>query len=313
MTYILINTKLKIFINLFIVLFLFSCSRNTDAVPVEKMPTQQPGNPVEPVEPVEPAVEEIKKPEYSYTLEGRKSWFAANDSMITDNVKELLAALNRVDLSHLRNLDSIVVPNDFGGNRETYLPFPINVEELVPINRIIFFSYPTQIFAAYENGILKATGPTNMGRKNKKTPTGLFFTNWKAVESISTVDDEWILKWNFNIANFDGVGFHQYALPGYPVSHSCLRLQENDAKFLYNWASQWVVKNDKVVVKGTPVIVYGEYPFGKQKPWWGLASNPKALEIGKEELMDVTRPFMEEIMKEQEIRVQHSSDTTGSK
>jgi hypothetical protein len=31
---------------------------------------------------------------------------------------------------------------------------------------------------------------TNMGSEKHKTPTGLFFTNWKAEETTSTFDDE---------------------------------------------------------------------------------------------------------------------------
>jgi hypothetical protein len=43
------------------------------------------------------------------------------------------------------------------------------------------------------------------------------------------------LRWNFNIENKLGVGWH--SLPGYPASHSCLRLE--DAKLLYEWADEW--------------------------------------------------------------------------
>jgi hypothetical protein len=34
-----------------------------------------------------------------------------------------------------------------------------------------------------------------------------FFTNWKAEETTSTFDDEWDLRWNFNIENkvWDGI------------------------------------------------------------------------------------------------------------
>jgi hypothetical protein len=54
-----------------------------------------------------------------------------------------------------------------------------------------------------------------MGREKDQTPTGLFFTNWKAEETTSTFNDEWV-KMNYNIINW--VGFHQYSLPGYPAS-----------------------------------------------------------------------------------------------
>jgi hypothetical protein len=44
-----------------------------------------------------------------------------------------------------------------------------------------------------------------MGSKAHQTTRGLHFTNWKGKEVISTVSDEWKLKWNFNIANQEGM------------------------------------------------------------------------------------------------------------
>ncbi|MDG1870524.1 MAG: L,D-transpeptidase, partial [Flavobacterium sp.] len=164
--------------------------------------------------------------------------------------------------------------------------------------------YPTQTFAAYANGHLMHTGPTNMGRKKDPTPTGLFFTNWKAEETTSTFNDEWDLKWNFNIENKLGVGFHQYSLPGYPASHSCLRLQERDAKYLYEFADQWELADKETVkVKGTPVVVFGTYDFDGKKPWLQVVKSPKALAISEEEIDKIVNPFMENIMKEQKNRM----------
>jgi hypothetical protein len=109
------------------------------------------------------------------------------------------------------------------------------------------------------------------------------------------------LLWNFNIANKGGIGFHQYDLPGYPASHSCLRLHEKDAKDLYGWADQWVLIDDEnVKFKGTPVIVFGSYPFGKAKPWLQLVKDPKALTISESEIEEITKPHLETILKEQE-------------
>jgi lipoprotein-anchoring transpeptidase ErfK/SrfK len=259
----------------------------------------------------EPKVIEETKPDYTYSKVSRKEWYKQNDSLLTDSAKQILADINRVDLQHLLYQDSIIVPSNFEGQRKTYLPFPLNVDALSDIDKIIFFSYPTQTFSAYEKGMLVATGPTNMGRKNKPTPTGLFFTNWKAKESVSTVSDEWILKWNFNVANFAGVGFHQYSLPGYPASHSCLRLQENDAKFLYYWANQWTLKNGKVIVPGTPVIIYGAFPFGEEKPWHNLLTDPKVLDISREALLKEVEPFREKILETQRSKVEYAKAQVG--
>ncbi len=310
-----LNFKMYKFFLAAIILITVSCS-------ADKAEDKAPGNVnanysnpapvIEKENSAKPGLEEVSKPAFTYTFVSRKAWFKTNDSLVTDSSKQILADINRVDMTHLMYQDSIVVPSDFSGDRMAYLPFPINVADLADINKIIFFSYPTQTFAAYENGLLTRTGPTNMGRKNKKTPTGLFFTNWKAKESISTVDDEWILKWNFNIANFEGVGFHEYALPGYPASHSCLRLQSNDAQFLYSWANQWVLKNDEIKVPGTPVIVFGDYPFGKTRPWQTLVYDPTALEITRDALMNEVEPFKEKIIQAQQKRSALQTDSTSS-
>lgn len=233
----------------------------------------------------------------SYTLENTKKWLQKNES--PSNL-EIAIAVNRTDKENFSKIDSIIVPMDMSGNLALYLPFPLQVPYLENVDKILFFSYPTQTFAAYENGILTHTGPTNMGKAKAKTPTGLFFTNWKAEETISTVDDEWKLLWNFNIANKGGVGFHQYSLPGYPASHSCLRLQEKDAKYLYEWADQWVLEDEETVkIKGTPVVVFGSYDFDAPKPWLQLIKNPKALTISESEIEEITKPYLSTILTEQ--------------
>ena len=234
----------------------------------------------------------------TYTLENTKEWLKANES--AENL-EIAFAVNRTDKAFFTKMDSVIIPTDVSGDISFYLPFPVEVPYLVDVDKILFFSYPTQTFAAYENGILIHTGPTNMGRKKDPTPTGLFFCNWKAEETISTFDDEWKLLWNFNIENKKGVGFHQYDLPGYPASHSCLRLLEKDAKYLYEWADQWVLVDDEnVKFKGTPVVVFGSYNFDAPKPWLQLVKNPKALTISVSEMEKVTTPFLSTILKEQE-------------
>ncbi len=245
---------------------------------------------------------ERKEPKnISFQLKNTKKWLEENKNN-TKNL-DIAMALNRVDKTNFTKLDSVIIPTDFSGDKEFYLPFPFEVESLDEVAKIILFSYPTQAFATYEYGILTYTGPTSMGSKIHKTPTGLFFTNWKAEETISTFNDEWELKWNFNIENKEGVGFHEYALPGVPASHSCLRLLEKDAKHLYNWADQWVLADAETVkIKGTPVVIFGSYDFEGEKPWMQLIKDPKALSISESEINTLIKPHLKTILKEQENR-----------
>ena len=214
-----------------------------------------------------------------------------------------IAALNRIDTDHIKGRDTLVVPNEFKAKFMDYTPFPKTLSNATEIPKLIIFSYPIQAYGVYEKGSLVKWGPTNMGKKSAQTPRGLFFTNWKGRKVRSTVDDEWILNWNFNIHNTDGVGWHQYALPGYPASHSCLRLLDADAQWLYTWAEQWVLENkSKVKVKGTPVIVFGEYKFGVKGVWHQLVENPAITNISQNTLEGIVEPYLAEIMNQQAIR-----------
>ncbi len=242
---------------------------------------------------------EVIQPVILYSWLKKPDWKSLQDSL-DENQLTILKALNRIDLIHLKRLDSIIVPSDYSLPFYQYLSFPEHVDAVKDVKKIIFFSYPTQTFAAYESGKLARTGPTNMGKKSTPTPTGLFFTNWKAKKSISTVDDAWILKWNFNISNRGGIGFHEYALPGYPASHSCMRLLEEDAQFLYGWADQWILKNDQeLAASGTPVIVFGKYPFGEPRPWFGVVEDAKAMTISTDSLQNVVKPHLPVILEKQ--------------
>ncbi len=247
-------------------------------------------------------VPERKQPKtVTYHIDSAKNWMKQHRKHSSS--LQIALAVNRTDSAHFELMDSVIIPDDLSGDLAYYLPFPLDVPYLQDVDKLIFFSYPTQTFAAYEKGILIYTGPTNMGRKKDPTPTGLFYTNWKAEQTTSTFNDEWDLRWNFNIENKEGVGWHQYALPGYPASHSCLRLQEKDANYLYNWADEWVLSsNDNIEVKGTPVIVFGMYNFDAPKPWLQLVSNAKALTISAEELQKQITAYLPAIIAEQQKR-----------
>ncbi|MEO6730853.1 MAG: L,D-transpeptidase [Ferruginibacter sp.] len=235
-----------------------------------------------------------------YHFENYREWVKNNKN---SDKEPIVLAVNRTDNNNIAKMDSIIVPNDLTGDKESYLPFPFKVGAIEEIEKIIFFSYSTQTFGAYEFGDLIYSGPVNMGRKNDPTPSGLYFTNWKAEKTTSTFNDEWDLRWNVNIENKLGIGWHQYELPGYPASHSCLRLQEKDARLLYDWAEQWIM-DDKEIVKaqGTPVIVFGRYDFDAPKPWLQLTNDPHALDITRSALTEELKPFLAEIMAQRKRR-----------
>jgi lipoprotein-anchoring transpeptidase ErfK/SrfK len=200
------------------------------------------------------------------------------------NNLDTVLRINRIDKAHVRTGAVLSIPSDF--NYAALSPFPERIETISSLPKMILVSQTVQAFAVYENGTQIKWGPTSSGKKSTPTPNGLFNANWKGKEVISTSNDEWILKWNVNIANFLGVSLHQYELPGYPASHSCVRLFEEDAFWIYNWVDQWTLSDDgaDVLAKGTPVLLFGQYDYAGIPPWKKLSENPTATTVELSEI-----------------------------
>jgi hypothetical protein len=216
----------------------------------------------------------------------------------------IILALNRVDKNRVRNLDSLVVPDTIINDLNLYSPFPQHIGLLEKVKKILIVSQTIQAFAAYELGHLVKWGPTSTGKRSTPTTNGLFATNWKSKRTISTDNSDWILKWYFNLDNFNGVSLHEYDLPGFPASHACVRLLENDADWIYHWADQWLVTADgeKIIVYGTPVIIYGKYNYKARKPWRLLPTEPEKAMINKMELESEIQKHIFTIITRQEDR-----------
>lgn len=247
-----------------------------------------------------------KAQDYTYT-----NWVLKSSDSVRKIFKEkftsqqltTIVALNRVDKNTFATVDTLLIPDQFDDDFLAYSPFPYTLSSAKDVKKLAIFSYPIQAYGLYENGELVKWGPSSMGSKQHKTPEGLYFCNWKGEEVISTFDDEWVLRWNFNIENQEGIGWHQYQLPGTPASHSCLRLLEADAKWMFDWADEWILADKETVkAKGTPVIVYGSYDFEERKPWLNLAKNSHANDISAETLNGIVGKYQAEILKEQKNR-----------
>jgi len=247
-----------------------------------------------------------KAQDYTYT-----NWvLKSNDSVrkifkekFTSKELTTIVALNRVDKNTFVNVDTLMIPDQFDDDFLAYAPFPYTLSSAKDVDKLAIFSYAIQAYGLYEKGELVKWGPTSMGSKQHLTPEGLYFCNWKGEEVISTFDDEWVLRWNFNIQNEEGIGWHQYSMPGYPASHSCLRLLEADAKFMFDWAEEWILADKQTVkAKGTPVIVFGAYDFDGRRPWLNLAKDSHANDISVASLNEIVSKYQSEILKEQQNR-----------
>ena len=84
----------------------------------------------------------------------------------------------------------------------------------------------------------------------------------------ASLSGEWRLNWYFNFHNRRGLAFHEFDLPGVPMSHACVRLLARDAMWIYKWGDSWVLDAaGRLVQPGTPVVIMGQYAFGAAKPW----------------------------------------------
>jgi hypothetical protein len=181
----------------------------------------------------------------------------------------VLEALNRADAANLPRLDTLVIPDVWSTDLSRYSPFPQEYAWGVAQAKLLVVDQASQAFAAYEFGRQVRWGPVNTGRQASQTPAGLFHLNWRSPGRHSTVNPAWFLPWYYNIENHRGISFHQYALPGRPASHSCLRLLERDARWLYEWGEGWTLdaRGWEVLEHGTPVLILGCYNFNAPPPW----------------------------------------------
>jgi lipoprotein-anchoring transpeptidase ErfK/SrfK len=216
--------------------------------------------------------------------EGRK-FLSQLRSEIGEEKMAALLKLNRLDAQHLRAGVTLVIPEQVD-ELTNFSPFPQRLETVRDTPKLILVSLRVQAFGAYEFGNLVRWGPTSSGKKASPTPAGIYHTNWKSKATRSSINDEWLLPWYFNLDNQRGISFHQYDLPGYPASHGCLRLLADDAAWIYGWADQWTLSTDhrRVEAYGTPVIVFGKYDYGKQAPWKHLVTDYCATSVTGSEL-----------------------------
>lgn len=234
----------------------------------------------------------------------RDSLYAIFSEKYNEKERYAILALNRLDSKNKWNADTLVVPKDIDTTLMAYSPFPMQLNLLSNVKKFVVFSYPIQAFGVYSNGSLVKWGPTSMGKKSAQTTRGLTFANWKKKLSISTVSSEWKLPYNFNIHNLGGIGWHQYDLPGYPASHSCLRLLMKDAQWLYNYADTWILNPGGATTKakGTAVMVFGDYKWGGRKPWRKLLTDPNSNHISVDEMNALIQPNLDKMIYEQTNR-----------
>jgi len=139
--------------------------------------------------------------------------------------------VNRLDERHFPLGKEVLVPVDVN-KAILYSPVPAILTDSRGGREIRIFLNP-QYFGAYEEGKLIFWGPVSSGRKERATPPGKFFVNYKERFRRSLKYENAPMP--FSINYYKGYFIHQQSLPGRPASHGCVRLLLMDAERLFFW------------------------------------------------------------------------------
>jgi len=189
---------------------------------------------------------------------------------------KIFITLNRKESKYLRVGDTIVVPDTIIDDNLAYSCFPYYYPEAKHLAKLIVVSNVYQSYACYEKGELVRFAACNTGKERTPTFPGRYALVWKAKERRSSLDSTWIMPFTYNFHRYAGNAFHQYEMPGYAASHSCIRQFLSDAEWLYNWGKGVKVVNKKQIwLSGTPVIIVGvpDYSLRHSGPWSFLKNN----------------------------------------
>jgi len=216
--------------------------------------------------------------------------------------------INRKDIQYFRIGDTVVIPDTIFKDLRAYSMFPQYYVAGENIPRFVFVSNKYQCYACYDSGRLVRFAACNSGEERKPTFPGRYAMNWKSRLRHSSLDSTWVLPFTCNIHLQAGSAFHQFDMPGRPVSHSCIRQFMADAEWLFKWGRGAKLDSNRrfIPFTGTPVIILDLFDFSRRfgGPWREVASNK-----------DVLIPLPEDPMKVEEALIPISQipvDSRGS-
>ncbi len=190
---------------------------------------------------------------------------------------KIFCTLNRKERRFMRVGDTIVVPDSIADNILAYSIFPNYYQGAADIPKIIIVSNKYQCYACYENGKLVRFAAANTGKEKTPTYPGRYALVWKQLERRSSLDSTWVMPYTFNFHKYAGSAFHQFTMPGYAASHSCVRQFKDDAKWLFYWGERGKkdTSNQILHLTGTPVLILDVFDFSRKRSgaWLELTSN----------------------------------------
>ncbi len=155
-----------------------------------------------------------------------------------------IARFNRIDRRHVYPGMSLKIPKRLEEIRD-YTPMPQFYPPAEPEDKLILVDLSEQYLGAYEHGVLVFSAPVATGTRNNATPQGEFRITAYSKQhrsSLYQIDKSTeFYPMNYGLRFFvdrEGVSywFHGRDLPGYPASHGCIGLYDEDMQNkVYNY------------------------------------------------------------------------------
>ena len=181
------------------------------------------------------------------------------ETLFGDRWPELLR-FNRIDRRHLIPGVSIKMPRN-PADIYDFSPLPASYPEVAEKEKFILVDLSEQFLAAYEHGVRVFSFPIASGNRKNRTPVGDFRVNafnrrhesslYQVEKTSRPYPMHYALRFFVNEAGID-FWFHGRDLPGFPASHGCVGLydeemqqkyynyspppQLQDSRTLYEWA-----------------------------------------------------------------------------
>ncbi len=197
-----------------------------------------------------------------------------------------VARFNRIDRRHTYPGMPIKVPKNLDDIRD-FTPMPREYDPARQEPKFILVDLSEQFLGAYEYGNLVFSAPVATGGKDNPTPAGKFRVTAIHSDHVSSLyyveDTDKLYPMNYALRFFinrDGVAFwiHGRDIPGYPASHGCIGLYDEqmqkkyyhfpkkpvleDAKKLFEWIISPRKDEGKfqVIEDGPQVLITGKAP-----------------------------------------------------
>lgn len=208
------------------------------------------------------------------------------ESLFGDLWRDVLR-FNRVDRRHLYPGFALKVPKDLS-EIAGFTPMPDSYPKAADEARFILVDLSEQFLGAYEYGRLAFSFPIASGDRKNKTPTGEFRITAFSRNHISSLYKiektqipypmRYALRFHINSKDV-AFWLHGRDLPGYPASHGCVGLYDEemqkqyyrspatplleDAKTLYEWAIDSATDSGSFTLlkDGPKVEIIGKAPL----------------------------------------------------